>query len=69
MFEKYDSVIGITTGASARGTFVELAEGRTGWISRICLQQGLKVVCTVSSIKEDGFPILNLDSVRYAEAV
>lgn len=69
MFEKYDSVIGTTTGAPGKGTFVELEGGYIGWINRVCLQKGLTVICTVYGLKGDGFPILNLDSVRYAEAV
>lgn len=67
MFEKYDSVVGTTTGSSGKGTFVELTGGYTGWINRVCLQKGLTVICTVCWLKEDGFPILNLDSVQYVE--
>lgn len=69
MVEKYDSVIGTTTSASSKGTFVELASGRSGWINRVHLPSGVTVLCTVYDVKEDGFPILNLDSVRYAEAM
>ena len=68
MFEKYDNVIGTTTCASSKGTFVELVGGQIGWISRVHLPSGVSVICTVYGIKEDGFPILNLDSVRYQEA-
>lgn len=68
MYEKYDTVIGITAGASSKGTFVELIGGKNGWISRVYLPRGVSVLCTVYEVKEDGFPILNLDSVRYKEA-
>ena len=66
MIERYDSVIAKTTKATGKGTFVEFASGETGWISKAYLPDGLDVVCTVLYVKEDGFPILLLDSVRYA---
>lgn len=66
MLEKYDCINAITTGASGKGTFVKLKDGCSGWISKAVLPQGLNVICTVLFIKEDGFPILTLDSVRYA---
>ncbi len=68
MFEKYDSIIGTTTCASSKGTFVELTDGRSGWINQVHLPSGVSVICTVYAVKEDGFPILTLDSVRYEEA-
>ena len=67
MFEKYDSVIGTTTCASSKGTFVELIGGQNGLINRVCIPSGVSVVCTVYGVKEDGFTILNLDSVWYEE--
>lgn len=68
MFEKYDSVIGTTIGTSSKGTFVEISGGQTGWINRVRLPMGVSVVCTVYGVKDDGFPILNLDSVGYEAA-
>lgn len=68
MIEKYDCVTAITTGATGKGTFVEFENGEVGWISRAILPDGLNVICTVLHIKEDGFPILALDSVQYAAA-
>ena len=67
MYEKFDSVIGVTTCRSGNGTFVELDGGQTAWINRVCLPEGLNVICTVHGIKENGFPILNLDSVNYED--
>ena len=67
MFEKYDCVAGTTICASKKGTFVELAGGKTGWINRVWLPKGTKVICTVYGVKESGLPILNLDSVNYEE--
>lgn len=66
MLERYDCITAVTTTASSKGTFVELASGITGWIGKVFLPEGLKVICTVLRVKEDGFPILALDSVQYA---
>ena len=68
MIEKYDCITATTTGATSKGTFVEFDNGATGWISRAFLPDGLNVICTVLYVKEDGFPILALDSVQYAAA-
>ena len=69
MFEKYDSVIGVTAESSSKGTFVDLVDGYVGWISKKYIPKGMTVMCTVCKVKEDGFPILSLDSIRYAEAM
>lgn len=68
MINKYDCVTATTTGATTKGTLVEFENGEVGWISRAFLPNGLNVVCTVLCVKENGFPILALDSVRYAAA-
>lgn len=68
MIEKYDSVTATTTRATGKGTFVQFENGEAGWISRFFLPDGLNVICTVLHIKEDGFPILTLDSVQYTAA-
>lgn len=68
MIEKYDCVTATTTGASSKGTFVELKDGKVGWISRTFLPNGINVICTVVHVKDDGFPILMLDSVQYTVA-
>ena len=68
MLEKYDNVSGRTTCTSQSGTFVELTNGQNGWIGKVRLPIGVDVICTVYAVKDDGFAILNLDSVRYAEA-
>jgi hypothetical protein len=68
VIERFDSVWATTTGASSKGTFVALENGEAGWISRAILPEGVKVICTVLFFKEDGFPILSLDSVRYQAA-
>ena len=68
MIEKFDCIAGTTTGNSSKGTFVNLPEGKTGWISKAHLPYGVQVMCTVSGVKEDGFVFLALDSVLYQEA-
>ena len=68
MLEQFDCVSAKTTGASAKGTFVETENGVKGWISHRVLPKGLEVICTVHRVKEDGFPILLLDSVVYPAA-
>ena len=68
MIEKFDCIIGITSGASRKGTFVNLPEGKTGWIGNVYLPNGVQVICTVSGVKEDGFVFLTLDSANYREA-
>lgn len=68
MVEKFDCVNATTTWASEKGTFVEFENGNSGWISRVFLPEGLNVICTVLHVKEDGFPILVLDSVKYQAA-
>lgn len=65
MLEKYDSVSGIISGSSSKGTFVYLDNGAVGWIKKQHLPANTRVVCSVLSIKDDGFAILGLDSVQY----
>lgn len=69
MFEKFDTVIGVTSDATSKGTFVDLVNGYVGWINKKYVPKGMTVICTVSRVKEDGFPILSLDSIRYAEVI
>lgn len=65
MLEKYDSVSGIISGSSSKGTFVYLDNGAVGWIKKQHLPTNTRVVCSVLSVKDDGFAILGLDSVQY----
>ena len=65
MLEKYDSVSGIVSGASSNGAFVYLDNGCVGWIKKHRLPNNTRVLCSVLSVKEDGFAILGLDSVDY----
>lgn len=67
MIEKFDCITGTTAGNSSKGTFVNLPEGKTGWIGETHLPYGVQVMCTVSGVKEDGFVFLSLDSVLYRE--
>lgn len=68
MIEKFDCITGTTAGISSKGTLVNLPEGKTGWIGKAYLHYGVRVMCTVSGVKEDGFVFLTLDSVLYQEA-
>lgn len=68
MIEKFDCVNATTTWVSEKGTFVEFENGNSGWISRAFLPEGLNVICTVLHVKEDGFLISALDSVKYQAA-
>ena len=68
MIEKFDCITGTTTGNSSKGTFVNLPEGKTGWIGKTRLPYGVQVMCTVSRVNEDGFVFLTLDSVLYRDA-
>lgn len=65
MLEKYDSVSGVISGSSNNGTFVYLDNGAVGWIKKKQLPTNTRVVCSVLSVKDDGFAILGLDSVVY----
>ena len=67
MIERFDCITGTTAGNSSKGTFVNLPEGKTGWIGKAYLPCGIQVMCTVSGVKEDGFIFLTLDSVEYPE--
>ena len=69
MIEKFDCILGTTAEKSSKGTFVNLSEGKNGWIEKAYLPYGVQVMCTVSGVKEDGFLFLTLDSVLYREAV
>ena len=68
MIEKFDCISGTVSGTSSQGTFVNLPEGKTGWIGKLKLPYGIPVMCTVSGIRENGFVFLTLDSVNYREA-
>jgi len=70
MFEKYDTVIGKSIGTTNNGTYVEIGEQRVvGWIKNKFIKKDSNVICTVSFVKSDGFPILSLDSVVYSDLV
>ena len=68
MMEKFDCITGTTAGNSSKGTFVNLPDGKIGWIAKTYLPCGINVMCTVSGVNEDGFIFLTLDSVLYQEA-
>lgn len=68
MYEIFDTVEGKTTATSSNGTFVSLDDGTYGWIKKLYIPTGRDVVCTVQGIRENGFLILVLDSVRYPSA-
>ena len=69
MIEKFDTVVGTTSGVSGNGTFVKLENGITGWMSAIFLPVGTDVMCSVTRVKADeNFVFLNLDSVMYPQA-
>ena len=68
MIEKFDCITGTTSGTSSKGTFVNLPGGKIGWIGKAYLPYGVRVMCTVSGVKEDGFVFLTLDSAIYQEA-
>jgi len=68
MYEIFDTVEGVTVATSSNGTFVNLANGVVGWIKSLYIPAGREVVCTVQSVRENGFLILMLDSVRYSSA-
>ena len=68
MIERFDCITGTTAENSNKGTFVNLPEGKIGWIGDVHLPYGVQVMCTVSGVKEDGFVFLTLDSVLYQEA-
>lgn len=67
MYNIYDTVIGITTGVTNEGTNVCLKDGTSAWIKGKFLRTGITVLCSVLHIKNDGFPILLLDSAIYPE--
>ena len=67
MLEIFDTVTGSTTGVTEGGTNVCLSNGTKGWIKGKFLRTGINVICSVLHIKEDGFPILLLDSAIYPE--
>ena len=69
MIEKYDCITGTTVGNSSKGTFVNLPEGKTGWIGNTHISDGVKVICTVLDVKEDGFIFLLLDSALYSQTL
>lgn len=68
MIEKFDCIIGTTTGTSSNGTFVELPDGKSGWIKSKFIKKSTPVMCTVLNINDEGFLFLKLDSVFYPEA-
>ena len=65
MYQKYDSISGVTIGTSSKGTYVQTDSGNQGYISKTSLPNGTHVICSVSKVHDDGFMFLNLDSVRY----
>ena len=68
MYEVFDTVEGKTIATSSNGTFIGLDDGVTGWIKKLYIPAGRDVVCTVVGVRDNGFLILALDSVRYPSA-
>lgn len=65
MPEKYDSISGYISGSSCKGAFVYLDNGSVGWLKNHRFPINTRVICSVLSVKDDGFTILDLDSVSY----
>ena len=68
MYEKFDSVKGEVTYNSSKGVYIKINDNYSGFIPRLFLKTGTQVFATVKAVKEDGFPILSLDSVVYDAA-
>ena len=67
MFERFDSVKGEVTYNTSKGVYIKIGD-YSGFIPRLFLKTGTQVYATVKFIKDDGFPILSLDSVIYDAA-
>lgn len=67
MFERFDVVRGIVTCNTKNGCHIRIGDSSSGFLPRLFLRTGTEVFATVKFIKDDGFPILTLDSVVYKE--